>query len=220
LGRCFFLSLIILTLLGPNLLWAAEGRKIYVSDTLYVGVRRGPSMESGAVDNIHTGQTLILLDESGDKQWVKVQTPSAKVGWVMRRYLMDKPPISSYLQTSQIDADSDNIADVLNKLNEQNQLGQEALRESEDKRRILEKRLQTTNADCASAIALRQERDSFEAKLAEQEKFLQEIKLENESLGFSNNLQWFLAGGAVMLLGWLLGWLFGRRRSSWSSRLR
>jgi SH3 domain protein len=210
----------ILILLEADLVLAAEGRKIYVSDTLYVVVRRGPSLESGPVDNIHTGQTLILLDESADKQWVKIQTPGAKTGWVMRRYLMDKPPLALYLNAGQLDENGDNIADALNKLNEQNQLSQDTLRESEEARQALEKRLQTTTADCASAITLRQERDSFEAKLAEQEKFLQEIKLENESLGFSNNLQWFLTGGAVMMLGWLLGWLFGRRRSSWSSRLR
>jgi SH3 domain protein len=172
------------------------------------------------VDNIHTGQTLILLEESGDRQWVKVQTPSGKIGWVLRRYLMDKPPIAYYLTAAKIDESSDNIADVLDKLREQNQLGQDALQASEEKRQALEKRLQTLGVDCASAITLRQERDSFEAKLTEQEKILQEIKLENESLGFSSNLQWFLAGGMVMLLGWLLGWLFGRRRSNWPSRLR
>jgi SH3 domain protein len=42
---------------------------------------------------------------------------------------------------------------------------------------------------------------------------------EVDSLKFSNNLQWFLAGAGVLILGWLIGLAMGKRKKRYSSNI-
>ncbi len=194
---------------------------LYVSDRLQVGVRRGPSSEYATIETIYTGATVTVLGESADKLWVRIATPSGRDGWVLRRYLIDTPPAALLLQdiSSEGSADLNSMLETLRTENQQNKL---KLAESEGKRKAAESRLQRLSEDCSSSISLRDNLDQAQQKLAEQHAQLETLRAENESLSFTSNMRWFLAGGCVLMVGWFIGWLFGRRnkRSGYSSKLR
>lgn len=197
----------------------AQNNTLYVIDHLQIGVRRGPSMEHATIETIQTGASVTYLSESQDKLWVKVVTPSGKEGWMMRRYLMDSPPAALLLKNTSVEGDLD-LSAIIENLRIENQENKSKLEESARQLRTTESRLERLTQDCSSSISLRESHDSLQDQLTEQAALIKELQAENESLGFTSNLRWFLAGGCVLLVGWFMGWLFGKRKrgSGYSGR--
>lgn len=207
----FKLALLVLLLWPAAPVYSAPANpSLYVIDQLQVGVRRGPSTDYATVDVIRTGDKVTFLGESGDKLWVRVTTPNNREGWVSRRYLVDSPPAALLLRDSSPEENAD-LAAVLENLRLENEKSKTALAESEAQNKNLESRLARLSNDCSSSISLRDNLDETQQKLKEQEQALQTLQAENQALNFTSNLRWFLAGGAVLLAGWFIGWLFGRR---------
>ena len=182
----------------------------YIIDRLQVGVRRGPSTEFITSETLNTGDSVTFIAESPDKLWIKVITPSGREGWILRRYLMDTPPAALLLQNSSGEENRD-LASTLRALRQENQQSKAQAASLEAQRKELENKLQRLNSDCASAVTLRENHDRLQQQVDEHNETLRALRTENEALNFVSNLRWFLAGGCVLLVGWLIGWLFGRR---------
>jgi SH3 domain protein len=88
-------TLIISTALGLSLMsqtgWAY---KAYVTDSFRVSLRKGPSTENEILKFIPSGQPLQVLESQEDWSRVKVSENEHGMaeGWVMRRYLITRPP--------------------------------------------------------------------------------------------------------------------------------
>ncbi len=61
----------------------------YVSDTLYVQLRGGPSTEYRSLKVLPSGEHLTYLSEEGD--FTQVKTSGGTEGWVSTQYLSDEP---------------------------------------------------------------------------------------------------------------------------------
>ena len=208
--------------LGPETMALAapeSSATFYIIDRLQVGVRRGPSTEYPINETLYTGSSVTFLSESPDKQWARIITPSGREGWILRRYLMDTPPASLLLQQASSD-DNRDLTNVLETLRQEAMHSKAQTTSLEAQRRELEHKLQRLSSDCTSAVALRESHDRIQQQLNEQSETLRLLQAENDALNFISNLRWFLAGGCVLLVGLLMGWLFGRRnrRSGYSSR--
>ncbi len=67
---------------------AAEEMR-YVSDTLYVQLRGGPSTEYRSLKVLPSGEHLTYLSQEGD--FTQVKTAEGTEGWVSTQYLSDEP---------------------------------------------------------------------------------------------------------------------------------
>ena len=73
--------------LGVSLSHAEEMR--YVSDTLYVQLRGGPSIEYRSLKVLPSGEHLVYLSE--EEGFTQVRVTDGTEGWVSSQYLMDQP---------------------------------------------------------------------------------------------------------------------------------
>jgi len=68
---------------------ATARKKLYVTDSLKLTLRSGPSSNDKILAVVTSGQQL-EIQEKGEK-WSKVSAPSGKQGWVLTRYLLYDP---------------------------------------------------------------------------------------------------------------------------------
>lgn len=199
-------------------LWAAPdlaAKEMYVSDRMQITVRTGPTTDNRVIEMITSGDQVTILEETNDG-WAKVRTASGKEGWVLRRFLIDDVPAAMRLQEL-TDGQGKNLAQ---RLEEAKREGGEAKRlqaTAETRAREAEAALQKLQTECAEVVKLRDEYGKLQEEYQQQTADMEELSTEIESLRFSTNLKWFLAGGGVLFLGWLIGLAFGRRKKRWTS---
>ena len=199
-------------------LWAAPApaaKDVFVSDRMQITVRTGPTTENRVIEMISSGDQVVMLEETHDG-WAKVRTASGKEGWVLRRFLMDEAPAAARLQDL-ADGQGKNLAQRLEEVRRE---GGEAKRQqalAETRAREAEAALQKLQTECAEVVKLREEYGKLQEDYQQQTQEMEDLTTEIESLRFSTNLKWFLAGGGVLLVGWLIGLAFGRRKKRWSS---
>ena len=83
----FILFLILWFCLLSHPSWA---KKVYVTDTLKVTLRTGPSIENKIIAMLPSGQSLEVIKTQGDWNLVRLvkKDGTNKEGWVLRRYLV------------------------------------------------------------------------------------------------------------------------------------
>jgi SH3 domain protein len=211
--RITLLNILLIILLSAPA-WAAPGAgQLYIIDYIQVGVRQNPSNASSVMETLRTGAKVTRLSLSDDQQWVKIRTQAGAEGWVMMRYLMENPPAAQILNEMPRDQ-----TEMLNKLRQENSSWQTQAQEQRELAAQWQRKYERLERDSHDIIALRKEYDAVKSSLEAQTVRLRELEAENSSLNFTSNIAWFLAGGSVLLLGWFLGWLFGKRkRSGWAS---
>jgi SH3 domain protein len=212
LAAALGLFLVVLGLCAaPDL--AAKG--MYVSDRMQITVRTGPTTENRVIEMISSGDQVTVLEETNDG-WARVRTASGKEGWVLRRFLIDEIPAVVRLHEF-ADGQGKNLAQ---RLEEAKREGGEAKRLqalAETRAREAEAALQKLQSECAEVVKLREEYGRLQEEYQQQTQEIEELSTEIESMRFSTNLKWFLAGGGVLFLGWLIGLAFGRRKKRWTS---
>jgi SH3 domain protein len=77
----------------------------------------------------------------------------------------------------------------------------------------------TLQEDTADVIQTKTDLESARARVAELESQTESLKKENQRLSKTDTLKWFLAGGGVFFLGWLIGMISRKSRKKRSSLL-
>ena len=209
--------------------------KRYIVDVVVVSLREGPAGSYRAIKALKTGNSFTVLDE--ENNFIKVETSDGATGWLPKQYTSPTPPKS-------ILADSlSQRVDLLSKQNEtlrtkakqvQEQL---ALKETEvtevEQRYALVKKTENTDLiklqksldavtkqydilveKSKSAIQLSKDRDKFKKDVTSLSRKVETLEAENTSLANKQALYWFLAGGGVFILGWVLGRFSCRKQKS------
>jgi len=68
--------------------------RVYVTDTLRVTFRTGPSMENKIIATLNSGEPMEALDSQGDWTRVRLIGPDRdqKTGWIMTQYVVTRLP--------------------------------------------------------------------------------------------------------------------------------
>ncbi len=201
-----------LVLAGP----ALADRVMYVSDRMQIAVRVDPAADARVLEMISSGEPETILDDNNEG-WLKVRTHSGKEGWVLKRYMMDDKPAAVRLK--EMAPQDKTAAQRMDDLQRELAAAKKALSQAEGRSQDSESSLTKLQGDCAEVIKLREEHARLLADCQQKSVALEEMTTENESLRFGTNIKWFLAGGGVLLLGWILGAAFSRRKRRWSSNL-
>jgi SH3 domain protein len=187
---------------------AAQDQR-FVTDHLQVTVRTGPTVDNKIIAVVDSGDSLEVLSGPQDG-WVKVRTPEGKEGWMIERYLQPEP--TAALRLEKLDPQNQTLLQQNEELAEANQHLQEALNQAQSRVAELEAAYAQLQKDAADEVQLKREYQRLQEDYQEQSRRLETLSTEVESLRFSNNLKWFLAGAGILVVGWLMGLALGRRR--------
>ncbi|MBI5523137.1 MAG: TIGR04211 family SH3 domain-containing protein [Desulfarculus sp.] len=200
----------LLVLAGP----AMAQQAMYVSDRMQITVRTDPSNDARVLAMVSSGEQVTMLEDNGEG-WARVQTPAGKEGWVLKRHLMEEKPAA--LRLKEMAPQDKTVGQRLEDLQRELTAAKKALAQAEGRSQDSETSLTRLQRDCAEVIKLREEHAKLQEECQQKAVSLEELTTENESLRFGTNIKWFLAGGGVLLLGWILGAAFSRRKRRWSN---
>lgn len=186
---------------------------MYVAPSSEVPLRISPDPKRKIVAILVDGTRIEFLKKEGD--WANVRTSSGKEGWILNRYLSPSPPLKD--QVVSLKTENKFLKKQLKELRETARTNGNERSECIAQRDDLSQKYENLRIEAADAINTREllERTTRELNQTRQETAL----LKSQLADTENNqrLKWFLAGGGVLLTGWILGVLFrkrGTRRSS------
>jgi SH3 domain protein len=197
---------------------------LYISDTLTVPVRSGPSGGHRIVHRgIPSGTRLEVLDRDQGSGFVQVRTQRGTEGWVREQYLVNEP-----IARDRLAAANARIARLENELGniKGNASDLRASRDqSESANEQLTKQLQRAQAELAevkrvSAGALNEHarNEDLLALNARLRSEVDDLVAETQTLGENLQQRWMLIGALLVLAGLVAGFVIKARprRSGWS----
>ena len=191
------------------------GETMYVSDTLKLTLRTGPSIENKIIAVIESGQEMEVI-KFGD-EWSQVRLPNGKEGWVLSRYLTSDETNGIKLQ--RLETKHKNLMIQAAELLEENKgLKTENTRlssELEAKQKQLEK-IQTDyealKNEATEFLTLKANYNRTASQLAAQTAKAKKLEEQVSSLAMNTYIKWFLAGSGVLIVGFLIGFSTKRQR--------
>jgi SH3 domain protein len=192
--RAIVLCLVIFLLLFLQL--TAMAQTIYVTDSITITMRNGPSTQHRILKMLPSGTKLEVVDDDSnqDSGWIRVATPDGTTGWVLKSYTMDKEPRDVLVQRLRSERDE------LKGKNIQFQEELDAL-----KKQIAQFKETATDSH-AEVSNLKRKVSSLRTELEEAEK--------------NDQRKWFLYGAGVVAGSALVGFIFGRIQRRKTGRLR
>lgn len=218
----FIVSFVFLA--GTAALFVAEslaaGR--YVKPSAEVVVRTGGGREYKVIGMVKDGDAVELLEE-GDS-YSKVRLANGIEGWMLKRFLSVKPPLATVVAALRAENDKmkREATEMTGKFEEVSENLKKTLAEL-DKTRIERDQVDSDykNLQVETADVIKIKEDMLRAS-QENEELVQQmstLKKENDDLKNNTSINWFLAGGGVLLVGMFLGRLSSKSRKRRSSLL-
>jgi len=217
------LLLVILTLLLAGKA-AAETR--YVSDMLEITMRSGKGTSYGITRMLRSGTAVQVLEVDKKAGYSKVRTSSGKEGWVLSRFLMNGKAARERLATAEkslaeIELENRKLTTTMSTLSDEKNKLQSNLGSLEGETKSVSQELAEIKRTASSALAIDSENKDLKSRLVSLERQMQTVQQENESLKDRTARDWFMVGGAVVLLGIIVGLIIPRirfrKKSSWDT---
>lgn len=226
-----FISLLLLSMAVLSSAVMADTR--YVDDLLVITMRQGKSSKHKILKTLKTGTALEVLEE--DKSYLKVRTADGLEGFVLRQYISTSTPKKQLIKQlegknkdlqqktarldktnddlkAQIDALQENHARELLELTNRSSLAEEALQQMQQEQEVTTENYSTLLAQSENVVAIAAERDQL---LIDKSKLTSEVtslRNQNEELSDTRMIKWLLAGGGLLLVGWILGKISRKKR--------
>ena len=227
-----FISLLLLSMVALSSAAMADTR--YVDDLLVITLRQGKSSKHKILRTLKTGTALEVLEE--DESYLKVRTADGLEGFVLRQYISTSPPkkqlikqlegknndlqqkIARFDKTNdelkaQIGAMQENHAQELLKLTGRSSLAEETLQQIQLEQGVIAENYSTLLAQSENVVAIAEERDQL---LIDKSKLTSEVtslRNQNEELSDTRMIKWLLAGGGLLLVGWIIGKISRKKRT-------
>lgn len=193
----------------------SAAQTMYVTDELKLTLRSGPSMENRILSIIETGQSMEVLEAGND--WSRVRMADGKEGWVLTRYLTDKPTSNILLSNLQkkydsLSSESQTLKDENGQLKQDNEKLRSELSTSEEALRKVSEDYNALKADSAEYIDLKSKYEETSSQLAQKSQRLASLEQEFTKLELNQYIKWFIAGSGVLLVGFVIGFSTKRQR--------
>jgi SH3 domain protein len=193
--------------------WAV---KAYVTDSLEITLRTGPSNEHKIIAMLFSGRPLEVLDTRGEWSQIKV-TDDGKEGWVLSRYVITRLPWE--VQAKKLQEDTVSLNTKLNRLqkdlsdeSQQRQALAAELKQKTKEFEVLSGEYKELKKGAEGYLRLKTLHEATEKDLKGARSELSRVTEENEALRSSEQNRWFLSGALVLLCGLLIGGIAGRQQ--------
>ncbi|MEM7365333.1 MAG: TIGR04211 family SH3 domain-containing protein [Pseudomonadota bacterium] len=174
---------------------------------------------------LKSGTVLTRIEDNPDTGYSLVRMDDGLEGWIQTQYISEEPVAAIQLAT--ITRERDELQRRFEEL--QGRLQQTvAVRDqlSEDNDQLaqegagLKRELQRITELASDTISVDQQNQSLVSEQEDLNQQIDRLMIETAALESSENQEWFLMGGGIVLLGLLFGFLFGRkiyhrRESGW-----
>lgn len=221
------LSAFLLALLLPFITGLFSGasvfaRTLYVKPSSEVVVRTGQGNDYKIVAMVKDGASVEFIEEGDD--YTKIRLANGKEGWLLKRFLSNEPPLGEIVASLRAEKKEmkQRQTELVRKLEEVTSTlsRTEAERDSVlTERDQIRTSFRTLQQDTSDVVKIKNDR----LKTAKENELLLQklaaVEQENKSLQKDDAIKWFLAGGGVLLLGMLLGMMFGKSRKKKSTLL-
>jgi SH3 domain protein len=222
-GTLFFLLALSFSLQFTAVLCSATevvAASRYVKPSAEVVLRRGEGREYKVIGMVKDGVAVELL-ETRDS-YALVRLANGKEGWMLKRFLSVDPPLSTIVESLRAENDKmkQREAEVTQKFEETSATLIQT--ETDLKSAILERdqirtEYQDLERDTADVIQIK---DNMLKVTQENELLVEELtalKTANSGLNNDKSINWFMAGGGVLLVGMFIGRLTSKSRKRKSS---
>ena len=194
---------------------------LYVSDTtLEANLRSGTSQDNRIIGMLRPGTKVTLTSEQDG--WAEVTLEDGRTGWILRRYLSERPPWRETAERLQKENEQ-----LRTKLNTVRTDYQQMMQKSTE----LQKQMDSQQGELLSAqsdyeelkksstnyLNLKMAYENLQNEARQTKAKLDELEKAYGKLKTSRALRWFLSGAGVLILGWIIGSSMARvkrRRSS------
>jgi len=195
----------------------------YVTDSLTLEARTGPSTGHRIVRMLESGTRVSVLEEADG--YSRARMPDGADVWILSRYLQSEPVASERLaavteELESLRAEKVSLTEALGQAREVAEQAEAALGTAQLDNQELRQELASIKQAAASTLATRDENTRLTAEVDTLRQQLDLLGSEARALKEGREREWFIAGagvlGAGMLLGLLLPKLGRRKRRSWS----
>lgn len=208
----------------PGFASAAETR--YVTDEFEITMRSGTSTSNSIVKMLKSGEAVTVLEDDLATQYTLVEAGDGKQGYVLSRFLMGQPAARESLaslqerfaqQKERIDTQAQRIAEL-----------EGALEQEKTDNQALKSTLRASEQELAEVRGAAQDTLNILEQNSQLQTVVEELRMEktaleetNAKLSDSTRLDWFVRGGAVSLIAFLIGIIVTRirwrKQDSWGS---
>jgi SH3 domain protein len=218
-------TLLLVTLLfAATSLQAAETR--YITDDFEVTMRNGTSTSNSIVRLLRSGETVIVLEQDLATHYSLVETDDGEKGYVLTRFLMDVPAARQSLQElrtrhaqqlTRLDEQDGKIAELEESL-QQEKADNDALKTT---LRSSEQELTEVRGAAENTLNILEQNKRLLTVVNQLRQEKTELSDTNAELSDSTQIDWFVRGGAVSLIAFIIGILVTRirwrKQDSWGS---
>jgi SH3 domain protein len=214
--RALFLIYILATC---AMVGSAQAKTVYISDTMKVTMRTGPTTDNKIIAMLVTGQPLEMIEEGQD--WSRVQIANEKEGWVLSRFLSSEKPKTMLLaslekRNAELLTQYEFLSEENRTLKSDTQKYSSELSQAQEALDKISSAYESLKQDSGEVIQLQQDLQTKSEALKVQNEKIGDLEKKLSGLQMKNAIHWFLAGAGVLLAGVVIGHTgkSKRRRSS------
>jgi len=216
--------LVLVYICASNSLYA-QGTE-YITDVFEVTMRSGTSTSNSIVRMLRSGEAVTVLEEDPISKYKLVETGDGKQGYVLSRFLMREPAAKQTLvereanfeqQRQRLQAQATEIAELKQMLD----------RETSDND-ALQSSLQTSEQELTQVRTAAQDTLNIQEQNKQLQTMVKQLTQEkaqlsetNAELSDSSQLDWFVRGGVLSLIAFVIGIVVTRirwkKQDSWGS---
>ncbi len=209
------LSIVLFVLTSVVTVGAAAAEIRFVRPSVEVPVRTGQGTNYKIIKLVRDGDRVELLKE--EDAWARVRIGEKTEGWMPKRFLSSEPPPVKLVQilradNEQLKKKNAELSGEVTDLKGMQTSTSTELSTCITQRDTIQNQYQSLEADTADVIAIKNKMVAAEKELTEVRATLITVEQQNSDLKRKTALTWFLAGGGVLLLGWLIGMFTGKSR--------
>lgn len=213
---CLTVLVVFGLVLISQLCWA---EKAYVKNRSKITLRKGPGVNHGIVTMLEEDEPVEILEVKSGWSHVRLLGPDRKnvEGWVVTRYLVDRVPWK--IQALSLKAENRRLKERLTSLEEKFETTStqrddlsHSLSANEAAFKELKRKYESLVEGSSEFLQLKGAYDKMAAELQTAQTSAERLNKENLMLKSSERNRWFLSGGAVLLLGLIIGLVMGRQQ--------
>jgi SH3 domain protein len=217
--KVIFSFLLVFATVLTTPVWAEQR---YVSDQLLITLRQGQGEKFKILKMLKTGAPLEVLEDNGD--YLRVRTEDGTDGYVLNQYVTDetpKPVVISRLEKENADlknrleglqAKQAEMSRNLGDVSKDRAAAETSMADLKGEVQAIQAKYDDLKEKAANVVQLSTEHDRLKQENSQLAGEVDTLRQKNDKLLYNGAIKWFLAGGGVLLFGWILGRISRNKR--------
>jgi SH3 domain protein len=183
-----------------------------------VPLRDGQGDKHKVLTLLQNEETVTALENAG--AWIKIRTATGSEGWMLKQYLSSTPSVDDAFT---LPTKNDQISEQPAPPAKATPAGEQNIHIPQSEAQVPPKKTEPLPSEVTNSLPTEQMLNSPDIEANESAEELRNklaaVTLENKELRENERIKWFLAGGGVLVCGWLIGLITCRSRKRKTSLL-